>query len=276
MEFSFKNYFDEAITNMMFHGNWGPKAKNKYGYDKKDLGILQNPNATEKIMRIWEKTGVDFEIHFVRSSVAKDYIELGQVPNDWAKSTLGIDIQPQKDTITIIFTQNKGTEKIPMTAWALAHRFGHAIRREKIFQDHFYSQIMRDFRELILNVYKVDIKHYSWQSSRYDEPVLLNFAHAIGTMRSARERKLVNYFEFIYEILAQYLITGKIKFNPLPKKLKLQHRMAWGKENHLYAHSHLSEKEFEEYNEQLQNFAEVYEYNLDSVFGSLLNKIFVM
>jgi len=52
--------------------------------------------------------------------------------------------------------------------------------------------------------------------------------------------------------------------------------MAWGKENHLYAHSHLSEKEFEEYNEQLQNFAEVYEYNLDSVFGSLLNKIFVM
>jgi len=174
---------------------------------KKTWVFLQNPNATEKIMRIWEKTGVDFEIHFVRSSVAKDYIELGQVPNDWAKSTLGIDIQPQKDTITIIFTQNKGTEKIPMTAWALAHRFGHAIRREKIFQDHFYSQIMRDFRELILNVYKVDIKHYSWQSSRYDEPVLLNFAHAIGTMRSARERKLVNYFEFIYEILAQYLIT---------------------------------------------------------------------
>jgi len=38
------------ITNMTFQGSWGPKATSGYGYNWQDLGILQNPNATEKIM----------------------------------------------------------------------------------------------------------------------------------------------------------------------------------------------------------------------------------
>jgi len=35
----------------------------------------------------------------------------------------------------------------------------------------------------------------------------------IGTMRSARENKIKRYFEFYYELFAQYLNSGKITFN---------------------------------------------------------------
>lgn len=281
MQLSFKQFienFDEAITNMMFHGQWGPKAKKKYGYDKKDLGILENPNATEKIMRKWDNSKQNFEVYFARSAEARKHVEVGQKSLEWVKENLGFEITPQPDTISIIFTQNTGTEKIPMTAWAIAHRLGHAIRRENIFEEYFYKQIVRDFKDLLQNAYnlKFNPNRYGTFLEPNDEKILKKFAYEIGTMKSVRERKLVSFYEFVYELVAQYIVTGNIKFNPLPKKFITKNKMTYGRPDHTYAHAKLNEDEYNEYNEQLQGFAEVYEYNLDSVFGSLLNKIFVM
>src|SRR5690606_27691325 len=43
------------------------------------------------------------------------------------------------------------------------------------------------------------------------------FLQALGTFKSAREGNLREYFEFHYEMFAQYLLQGEIKFNPLPR-----------------------------------------------------------
>ena len=43
--------------------------------------------------------------------------------------------------------------------------------------------------------------------------------NAIGTQRSSRSGQILRPYEFLYEIFAQYLGTGKITFNPLPANL---------------------------------------------------------
>ncbi len=45
------------------------------------------------------------------------------------------------------------------------------------------------------------------------------FFNQIGSFKSARENKINRYYEFFYEVFAQYLITGSVKFNPLDKSI---------------------------------------------------------
>ena len=85
-----------------------------------------------------------------------------------------------------------------------------------------------------------------------------------------------SFYEFPYELMAQYIITGKIKFNPLPRSLVLQSRMAWGRPNNITTSAKASEEELIEWNEMLDGHAQKYEYNLDTIFDGLVGKIFVM
>ena len=172
-----------------------------------------------------------------------------------------------------------------MTAWTIAHRLGHAIRRDKIFEQYFAKEIMKDFRELLKEVYGID-KKYSYApgggygggygNSQIDEKDLRALAHAVGTMRSARQNNLRNFFEFVYELVAQWIITGNVKFNPLPMSLILKKRMAWGRPSNDTKRSKLDDIAHEDWNETLRGYADKYEHYLDSVFSGLEGRIFVM
>ena len=54
----------------------------------------------------------------------------------------------------------------------------------------------------------------NWAMSR-EYAALFN---AIGTQRSSRTGQIKRPYEFLYELFAQYLGTGKIELNPLPKQ----------------------------------------------------------
>lgn len=272
---NFKQFLNEMpIGGFNLVGQWGPEAKRKYGYNNQDLGILENPKAVEKIHKSWSNSKYDFDFYFLRSYKASKHIEIGQVSLNWVKDNLEINLNPKQDHITIIFTNNRGAEKIPMTAWAIAHRLGHAIRKEKIFEDYFTKQIDKDFKEILKYVYGLDssgsIAPYTI-GENYKKALFL----AVGKMKSTRENKLRNSSEFIYELVAQYIITGGIKFNDLPRELILERKMAWGRPNYKTKRV-LDEDNYQEYNAQLHNNADIYEHYLDSVFGALVNKIFVM
>jgi hypothetical protein len=163
-----------------------------------------------------------------------------------------------------------------MTAWTIAHRLGHSVARERIFREYLNKVMDRQFLEIIRNVYGVN-KISSSRSYVADyEPELKAFASAIGTMNSARSNKLRIYNEFHFETVAQWIITGKVKFNPLPRKILLKSARAWGNDSSQYLYARVKDEELTEYNEMLQNTAEELEYNLSSIFGSIVNKIFVM
>lgn len=279
---SFKQFLAEMpITQFNLLGQWGPSAKRKYGYSKQDTGILENPKAVQKIHKSWSNSKNDFDFYFLRSSKAYKHIEVGQVSPEWVKENLELDIKPNLEAITIIFTQNTGAEKIPMTAWAIAHRLGHAVRKVKEFEMYFSREVLKDFREILKNVYQINHSmegpglNYSSIFTAYEKD-LRSLAYALGTMKSARERKLVNFYEFPYELMAQYIITGKIKFNPIPKSLVLQTRMAWGRPNNVTTRAKLSDEELQEWNEMLDGHSQKYEYYLDAIFDGLVGKIFVM
>jgi hypothetical protein len=79
----------------------------------------------------------------------------------------------------------------------------------------------------------------------------------------------------VYELVAQYIVTGKITFNDLPRSLIMSKRHAWGKPNYLTKNI-TDEIAYREYNELLHNYASKYELHLNSVFNGLEGKMFVM
>lgn len=89
----------------------------------------------------------------------------------------------------------------------------------------------------------------------------------IGSMKSARDESLARVSEFAHEIFAQYLITGKIKFNSFPKTLIVSNKQK------LIA---TYETDLEIINNDLENYAEEIENNIEMVLSRAVGKIFVM
>jgi len=278
-----KNIEEMSIKNFELLGKWGPEAKRQYGYSKQDVGILENPKGKEKILKKWSNSKQDFNLYFVRSFEAQKFRELGERSSEWIKENIGIDIQPDPHAITIVFTQNTGTEKIPMTAWAIAHRVSHAIKLDSTFMNYFTKRIEKELKYLISSIYGLSFSQSYWLSSEEDQKKeeedqkkLLGFVYKIGIMKSAREENLVTFGEFIHELVAQYIITGKIRFNSIPKSFIIQKRFVYGNPNNNMASHNLEDSELEEYNDSLYYFGEELEHNLDTIFNGLEDKIFVM
>lgn len=274
---NFKKFLNETpIGDFELLGNWAPDAKRAYGYSKQDIGILTNPKAVEKIRNIWFKNEQEFNFYFVRSKNAYRKVEVGEVDPSYLKDVLKIEIPLKPDSISVVFTQNTGTEKIPMSAWGIAHRFSHAIRRQHIYEQYFRKEVMRDLSEILRNVYGHDASYDYGSLSQKSSKIFQQFAYAIGTMRSARQQNLINFNEFFHELMAQYLITGHIKFNPLPKSFQIDSKKAWGRENATRLYTKTTPTDVSEWNEILQNYTEKYENAISDILQSLLNKVFVM
>lgn len=272
------------INKMDFIGDWNPEAKRKYGFDKIDAGLLSSEKARIKICHMWRNVPQKINICFVRSKDAYKYREIGEVSLDWVKENLKLDdYTPDSEAINVLYTNNFGTEKIPMTGWAIAHRLSHALRRTEAFI-YYQDQLFREMREVIQTAYGRRMSLSPDSSGRYnsiknpdDEKFMRSFAHSIGTMKSAREKKLVNFYEFFHELLAQYITQGKefnnsllrndsIKFNNLPREL------TWSK-NRIRANPN----EVEGLDEFLQTtLPGLIEYYLDNVLDSAVGKILVM
>ena len=278
---NFKNFIlsEMPISKFQLTGQWGPEAKRNYGYNRVDQEILQNTKAVDKIHKHWSNSKYNFDLYFLRSYAGMKHVEVGEVKPSWVLNNLGISIEPKEDAITVIFTNNTGAEKIFITAWTLAHRLGHAIRRDHVFENYFRKEINKDFEEILKYAYGLDINNrdFYYQNdyfSKYEKYMKAIFL-AVGKMKSVRENILRNSNEFIYELVAQYIITGKITFNDLPKSLILSRQFVYGRPNHR-TKNYTDEIAFNEYNEMLHNNALKYENYLDTVFNGLEGKIFVM
>ena len=123
-----------------------------------------------------------------------------------------------------------------LTPWMMAHRFGHAIqaglRRNNTgwsawgeAENHFFTNInsmLQDFYNKVPQTRPPGRNILFQLVPEYN--ALFN---AIGTQRSSRSGEIRRPYEFLYEIFAQYLGTGKVAFNPLPTNLGYGRR-AWG------------------------------------------------
>ena len=95
--------------------------------------------------------------------------------------------------------------------------------------------------------------------------------NAIGTQRSSRTGQITRPYEFLYELFAQYLGTGQIKLNALPRQQGYG-RKAWG---HTTKSLNLRGND-EEATYSTDILARDLELMFDDVLSSLVGKILVM
>lgn len=255
--------------------------------DKRDRMLMTHPRSVERLKKKFENTEYMFNLFFVNTPQAKDHMEVGLVKLDWVRQNLGDEVADaiakteHEDAISIVFTNNNGSERMPFTAWIAAHRIGHAFAREKgrrsehnqyrQASNHLInqlSQIMECYgdqnfphTENKLSGYSSDERTRSNQ--RVNQLTLLHFFQQVATFKSAREGNVRDWFEILNELIAQYLTTGRIKFNKPPKSFG-------GKARKYYL------KNEEEANDLVETLARDMQYMIDDIMGSLCNQILVM
>ncbi len=196
------------------------------GADKK---LIPHPTNKLKTARFFEQTPYDFRLFFSNIPGTGRYSEYGPMEPRVVQEIFGTNAEQilanTQDTITVVFVGNKGDSKVMLTPWMMAHRIGHAVQagtrlaggqgawREA--ENHFFrgiNQLLKDFYgQSSHNRYDSEA---NWTLNK-EYAALFN---AIGTQRSSRTGQIKRPYEFLYELFAQYLGTGKIELNPLPQK----------------------------------------------------------
>lgn len=237
-------------------------------YDKR---IVTNPIVHQRAKQFFSRSPHDFRIYPINVPGGSKHLETGEVSMEWLEQNLPkaaavLNDKPLKEgEIVIFFTNNTGTDKVPLTPWMMAHRIGHVLRVKrtdawKVLETELTTWI----QETMLYVYRRAIQSFDIYSS----PEAGALFSAIGTMRSARTTKRYKRpYEFVYELFAQYINSGEIKFNELPEELQ------FGRQVRRVSGSTL---DYVEYNNQLDTLGRTLEYYFSSILTDAENKIFVM
>lgn len=274
------------IGNAALLGKWNnfpPNTKQHQSWDKASYNILTNDVNFEKLKNRWSRVRQTFDMYFVKNSGMSKQLQVGAVYEDYLKK-LGIKIPPiNYDHITVFFTNNIGSERVPMTPWTIGHRFGHAIFSDIPLMKQFHEILEHDFANLLKTIYNIHpvIKTYGdnyYKEKKQHDKFLIKLMSAFGTMRSAREGLINRLGEFTFELLGQFILDGKITFNEeIPKQLITSY--AWGRpkwDGTAYSRIHNDESMIDHVIDTLQYNAEEYNKICDKMLDRCVGKIFVM
>lgn len=253
--------------------------------DKRDRTLITNPRSVERAHKKFANSDMDFNFIFVNKLGASKFQEVGEVDINYIQKNLGDDVakvvqdsqNKTPDSVTIVFTNNAGAEKIPMTPWIIAHRIGHVLARSKGSRDNFYykeasNYLISGLSEIMEYYGKSEyprsdssmINSYGkYGNERNNQLIMKNFFQKVATFRSARKGIIRDWFEVLNELIAQYITTGKIKFNDAPQSFKanrIDYRC----------------KDIEYVNDLLDSLSNTMEYAIDSMLHTTHNKIYVM
>ncbi len=256
------------------------------GADKK---LVPHPKNIEKATRFFEQTPYDFRLFFSNVPGTGKYSEYGAMPPEMITKIFGKEqaeeiINGSEDAITVVYVGNKGDSKVMLTPWMMAHRFGHAIRAEAAYKNKNWQAWAEAEKYFFETVNSVLEEHYGKAyrgANTYNSPVKWDMTpeynalfNALGTQRSSRSSQIKRPYEFLYEIFAQYLGTGKVTFNPLPTNLGYGRRVFGNPTKYLNI-----KPEFRDESERKQA-ADSLAYTMELLFNDVLSdsvgKIFVM
>lgn len=267
------------IANYKTIGNFDKASSIKNPVDRR---LLSNPRAIDKIKRQWEKTPYDFDIYVmndkrVNGPNREQFYERGEVTIDFVRNKMKLTPEefpdPTGNNITVIFTNNNGDERYMASGWILAHRVGHVFARGMSTMNdwEFFTKHVREvFRDLLSGVYDIDLRYMDRTEA---DNILKNLAHQIGSMKSARDNNLRNWYEFAYELFAQYLLTGKITFRPLPNSVVTK-VAAFGRETRTSVYSPEQHQMYN--NHDLDYYATNMDTFIENVLDRAVGRIFVM
>lgn len=200
-----------------------PGWKPHNGFQPADYDLLHSPKGLDKIRSQLERTPYVFDIIVYMTHRHCSYVRNDIKSADWQRNALGRELNPS-NKIVVFYTHNITSPRnyMPMTAWIMMHRMQHAL----LVHDHMLNVLIKAFdcatwsglHKIYNLIYTPD--HSGWKyPGLMDVNVFLpdtertKIASVLFTMRSARNNCLTNPIDLSAEILAQYVITGRVKFN---------------------------------------------------------------
>lgn len=278
-----QDLFEDPISDLDHLGDFTKPGPFRNQLDKK---LATHPVALEKIRNFFQNTDWDIRLYFCNISGTGKHAESGLVSDLELEIIFGEEITKKltadrDDQITMVFLGNSGVERMPFTPWVIAHRMGHAINASTgsasrsnaaIYWQEAEWRFFKNVNEILRDVYK--IKTYNERTLIYERtPEYRALFNSIGTQKSSRDHKINRPFEFLYESFAQYLHTGNIAYNPLPRQLSFG-KQAWGNPTrYLMADSGISDEELADASWRIANNLEANFYN---VMDACCSEIFLM
>jgi len=203
---------EAPIADLAYAGDV-PSKDDKHGvhYVKADdHAIVTTPKGVAKIMNAFERTPYVFNIYVAPNRARGVQHELVDV-----ERLLGRKVETN-GRITVIYTNNvTGSYRMPMTGWTLAHRMIHAIQvsgQPSLIEMACWKAIV-DIWNLARHESRAPKVKYKGQPlyMTTDAHLLSEFSSILFTMRSARKGYLKVDLDVGGELLAQYLLTGRVK-----------------------------------------------------------------
>lgn len=236
---------DEApLGDYELVGNWGDKEKSHGFRHATDRKMLQNPIAVKVTRKKFGNTEHVLNFYFVNLPEASSHSETGfmtpeqiqeSMPKAWPEIAKRAQAADHENSINVLFVGNTGFQRMNMTPWLMAHRMAHALQAAE--RGYGYGQNKRSgpwgdyqrdatdaFQPLLEQVYNWSLSRNpnSFWSGEHDK-TLAKFLEGIGGMRSTRKGKLGGRpYEFLYEMFAQHVITGRLTFRELPQSFGMR------------------------------------------------------
>ena len=277
-------------------GNWDKGASFR---SKRDRTIIRHPRAIEITKKKFNNNHHTFNLYFVNKSNIRHAVELRAKDIDWVRKNLGDDVadavEPQlgvEGNVNVVFTNNYGEQGKPMTAWIMAHRIAHAVGRyggnghrqyqsytsaaDTIVQsmsyimDEYGRSDYPDSDRKMTGIGSWDNSEHARGNRRKNQLIMLRFFQSVCTFKSARDNNIRDWFEVLHELFAQYITTGKIKFNKAPKSFGSQG--AFGKGTGVF-HIRTS---LETVDDTLNTLANTLEYYFDEILDNVADDVLIM
>lgn len=212
------------------------------GYDQErkhwrdvDKKAMHHEGTINKVRNAFKNVPTNFNIYFYQSTNPNYDLTLGRGREsvDWLRKTFGDEVTDRiiassdDQSINFVMTNNLSDE-MPISInspWILAHRISHVIMdgRDQT-GDTSTGWVELIFQNLLFDLLKIGFGHrvdhntgdYHWDKmirTEYKEAYGKVFGEMLGTMKSARQGNIRNYYEWIHESFAQYIMTGKVTMN---------------------------------------------------------------
>jgi hypothetical protein len=199
-----------------------------------DYKLVTHPVHIQKVTDFFQQVPQDFRFFMSNLPGMRKYQESGEKTPQEIQQIFGEKIareilQDTEDAITVIYIGNYGQNKVMMSPHTMAHRVGHAITatgrydRSKVIPEwtelfnHFFNQLKKIVKDCYQRPESNRYDYFTSIQQRADmEAKYMALIYQIGTLKSSRERNLNSTYEFLYEMLAQYIRTGRVTLNPLP------------------------------------------------------------
>lgn len=262
----------------------GDFSKNSSFRHERDRRIITHPAAVENIKKKFGNTKQNINLVFVNTPKGNQINEYGEASMEEIQKHLGDEVVNATkkvhsgNDITVIMTNNKGDQRFHMTPWIIAHRMMHAFARKgyggpsQTDYTESADEVMRMF-SYIAQLYNA--LPYGKGEARYDnmhkhsrdlQLFMKNLFQEVGTFKSARDKKIRDWFEVINELGAQYIITGNVKFKELP-------RCVTSNRNRYCAQGDI---EYSEAESALDSIAGYFQRRVQKMLDNYEGKIFIM